>query len=164
MSAPHKPGQKLTFTSTLQNWAQGMDYCALAVPADITEALGTRRAVLVMARLNDSAPFRVSLFPAGGGRHFIRVRKKVRRDAGLSEGDRVRVAVTILDRADIEIPRDLSAALRAKKALARFNALTAGRRNYLIRRIDEAAMPQTRARRVREVVDAACAPAKKPGR
>ncbi|MBS0379441.1 MAG: DUF1905 domain-containing protein [Proteobacteria bacterium] len=163
MSAQPKPGRKLRFTSTLQNWAQGMDYCALAVPADVTEALGTRRAVLVMARLNDSASFKVSLFPAGGGRHFIRVRKRVRRDPGLEECDRVRVEITILDRADIEIPRDLSAALRRKKALARFNALTPGRRNYMIRRIDEASKPETRARRVREVVDATCAPAKKPG-
>lgn len=130
-----------------------MDYCAIPVPANITEALGTKSAVLVMARVNDSAPFKVSLFPVGGGRHFIRVRKQVRKEAHLNEGDRVLVQITVLDRADIEIPKDLSVALRGKNALASFNALTPGKRNYMIRRIDDASKAETRAKRVLEVVE-----------
>jgi translation initiation factor IF-1 len=133
-----------------------MDYCAIPVPANITEACGTKRAVLVMARLNGSAPFKVSLFPVGGGKHYIRVRKKVRTEANLNEGDQVLVQITVLDRADIEIPKDLSAALRAKKALARFNALTPGKKNYMIRLIDDASKPETRAKRVREAVEETC--------
>jgi uncharacterized protein YdeI (YjbR/CyaY-like superfamily) len=68
----------------------------------------------------------------------------------------VRVQITILDRGDIEIPKDLSAALRGKNALARFNALTPGKKNYMIRRIDDASKPETRAKRVQEVVEEAC--------
>jgi uncharacterized protein YdeI (YjbR/CyaY-like superfamily) len=115
-----------------------------------------------MARVNDSAPFKVSLFPVGGGKHYIRVRKQVRKKANLNEGDRVRVQITILDRADIEIPKDLSAALRRKNALARFNALTPGKRSYMIRRIDDASQPETRAKRVREVVEETCRVKEKP--
>jgi hypothetical protein len=148
-----KAGRKLSFKSKLENWAAGMDYCAIPVPANITEALGTKSAVLVTARVNDSAPFKVSLFPAGGGRHFIRVRKQVRKEANLNEGDRVLVQITVLDRADIEIPKDLSAALRRKNALARFKALTPGKRNYMIRRIADALKPETREKRVLEVVE-----------
>jgi hypothetical protein len=133
-----------------------MDYCAIPVPAKITAALGTKSAVFVMARINDSAPFKASLFPVGGGKHYIRVRKKIRKEANLVEGARVLVLITVLDRGDIEIPRDLSAALRGSKATARFDALTAGRKNYMIRRIDDAAKAETRARRVREAVEETC--------
>jgi uncharacterized protein DUF1905/bacteriocin resistance YdeI/OmpD-like protein len=163
MSAPAKAGRKLSFKSTLDNWADGMDYCAIPVPPAVTEALGTRSAVLVMARISESAPFKVSLFPAGGGKHFIRVRKQVRKEANLKEGDRVVVQITVLDRADIEVPKDLSAALRGKSALARFNALTPGKKNYMIRRINDAAKPETRARRVQEVVEETCQAKEKSG-
>jgi hypothetical protein len=162
VSATTKARRKLSFKSKLENWADGMDYCAIAVPANITEELGTKSAVLVMARVNGSAPFKVSLFPVGGGRHFIRVRKQVRREANLNEGDRVLVHITVLDRADIEIPRDLSAALRGKNALASFNALTPGKKNYMIRRIDDAAKPETRAKRVLEVVEETCRAKERP--
>jgi Domain of unknown function (DUF1905)/Bacteriocin-protection, YdeI or OmpD-Associated len=156
MSATPKAGRKLSFKSTLENWAEGMDYCAIPVPAKITEALGTKSAVLVMARINDSAPFKVSLFPVGGGKHYIRIRKKVRKEANLHEGDRVLVLISILDRSDVKIPGDLSAALRGSRASARFDALPAGKKNYMIRRIDDAAKPETRAKRVREAVEATC--------
>jgi Domain of unknown function (DUF1905)/Bacteriocin-protection, YdeI or OmpD-Associated len=155
MSITPKAGRKLTFKSKLEQWAEGMDYCAIPVPAKITAALGTKRAVLVMARINDSAPFKVSLFPVGGGKHYIRVRKKVRKEANLNEGDRVLVLITVLDREDIEVPRDLTTALRNSRGSARFDALTASKKNYMIRRIDDAAKPETRAKRVREAVEQA---------
>jgi Domain of unknown function (DUF1905)/Bacteriocin-protection, YdeI or OmpD-Associated len=153
MSSTPKAGTQLSFKSTLENWAAGMDYCAIPVPANITEKLETKSAVLVMARVNRSEPFKVSLFPAGGGKHYIRLRKKVRKDANLEEGDQVLVQITVLNRADIDIPKDLAAALQSKKATARFNALTPGRKNYMIRRIDDASKPDTRAKRVRETVE-----------
>jgi hypothetical protein len=156
VSVTPKAGRKLSFKSNLENWADGMDYCAIPVPAKITEALGTRSAVLVMARVNGSAPFKVSLFPVGSGRHFIRVRKRVRKEANLNEGDQVLVQIMVLDRADIKIPKDLSTALRGKNALARFNALTPGKKNYMSRRIDDAAKSDTRAKRVLEVVEETC--------
>jgi hypothetical protein len=45
-------GRKFSFKAKLENWAEEMDYCAVQVPAKITKALGTKRAVLVMARVN----------------------------------------------------------------------------------------------------------------
>ncbi len=145
-------GTQLSFDATLENWAEGMDYCAVAVPAEISAALGTRRAVLVMARLDDSAPFKVSLFPVGGGRHYIRVKAKIRKETRTKTGDRVRVQITVLDRADVTYPADLLAALRAGGVTRDFKALPAGRQNYLIRRIDEAVQSQTRQRRIQDAV------------
>lgn len=149
-------GKELAFQSKMENWAEGMDYCAIPVPANVTKALGTKAAVLVMARINASEPFKVSLFPVGGGKHYIRVRKKVRQEANLKVGDRVKVRILILDRdADAKIPKDLEKALRDEGVLNDFKAITPGARNFILRRIDDAALPKTREKRIQEAVEAA---------
>lgn len=132
-----------------------MDYCALAVPEKITAKLGTKKAILVMATLNGGEAFQVSLFPAGGGQHYIRVRAKVRKEAGLREGDPVNVQITLLDRAQVDLPQDLVAALKAESALKDFNALTPGKKNYAVRKINEVARPETRKKRIAEAVELA---------
>jgi hypothetical protein len=145
-------GTEISFEATLENWAEGMDYCAVPVPPNITETLGTHGAVLVMARLNDSAPFKVSLFPVGGGRHYIRVKAAVRKETGTKTGDRVRLRFTVLDRADVTYPADLLAALRAEGATKDFKALPPGKQNFIIRRIHEAVKPETRQKRIQDAV------------
>ena len=145
-------GKELSFEATLENWAEGMDYCAVPVPAKITEALGTQGPVLVMARVNDSEPFKVSLFPVGGGRHYIRVKAKVRKETRTKAGDRVRMRITVLDRAAVTYPADLLSALRAEGVTRDFKALPPGRQNFIIRRIDEAVKPETRQKRIQDAV------------
>jgi hypothetical protein len=145
-------GSELSFEAVLQNWAEGMDYCAVEVPARITKALGTKAAVLVMARVNDSEPFKVSLFPVGGGQHFIRIKAQVRRETKTKTGDRIKILFTVLDRADVKMPADLTAALRTEDVAEDFKTLPPGKRNFIIRRIDEAARPETREKRIQEAV------------
>jgi hypothetical protein len=41
-------GKRFAFKAVLENWVEGMDYCAVPVPAEITQALGTKDPVLVM--------------------------------------------------------------------------------------------------------------------
>lgn len=148
-------GQRLSFHADLEDWAQGMDYCAVRVPAEITQALGTKGPVLVLARVNDSEPFQVSLFPVGGGQHTIRIKAKVRRETNTKTGDRIQIAITVLDRAEAALPDDLVTALRAEGIEAAFMALPPGKQNFIVRKIDEAAKPETRARRIQEGVVAA---------
>ena len=145
-------GKQLSFQARLENWAEGMDYCAVPVPTHITKAVATKAAVLVMARVNDSEPFKVSLFPAGGGQHYIRIKAKVRKETKTKTGDRVRIRFTVLDRADVTIPQDLAAALVAERVADDFNALPPGKHNFIIRRIDDAAKPETREKRIQEAV------------
>jgi hypothetical protein len=154
MSGPTEMTQatELSFEATLENWAEGMDYCAVPVPATITEALGTHAAVPVLACVNESAPFKVSLFPVGGGRHYIRIKAKVRKETRTTTGDRVRIRITVLDRAAVTYPADLLAALRAKDATSAFKALPPGRQNFIIRRIEEAVKPETRRKRIDDAV------------
>jgi hypothetical protein len=148
-------GKQLSFDAKLENWAEGMDYCAVPVPARITKTLGTKGPVLVMARVNNSEPFKVSLFPAGGGQHYIRIKAKVRKETKTKTGDRIRVRFTVLDRADVTIPKDLEKALRADGALDAFKAISPGKQNYLIRLIDAASKAETRAKRIENAVEAA---------
>jgi hypothetical protein len=152
MKSSPSAGLQLSFKATLENWAEGMDYCAVPVPAKITQTLGTTGPVLVMARLNDSAPFKVSLFPVGGGQHYIRIKAAVRRETLTKTGDRVNLQITVLDRADIAYLKDLLAALKAAAATKEFKSLTPGRQNFIIRRIDEAAKPETRQKRIQDAV------------
>lgn len=133
-----------------------MNYFALPVPAKITGALGTRGPVPVSARVNDSKPFLVSLHPVGGGRHKLRVKAEVRGAAKIKEGDRVRVQITVLDRsAEISIPSDVANALRSQGVLESFKALPRGKLSYTLRWIDQAAKPETRAKRIRDAVEVA---------
>ena len=155
MKRPLAAGRKLSFVAKLENWAEGMDYCAVAVPAKITLALGTKGPVLVLARVNNSEPFKVSLFPVGGGKHYIRIKAKVRKDTKTKTGDRVRLQFTVLDRADVSYPRDLLAALKAEGVAEDFKSLPPGEQNFILRRLDEAAKPQTREKRIQEAVEAA---------
>ena len=155
MKSSPNTGQQLLFQAIMESWAEGMDYCAVPVPAEITEALGTKGPVLVMARVNDSAPFQVSLFPVGGGQHYIRIKAKVRQETKTKTGDRVHVQVTVLDREGVTIPEDLMSALRAGCAMDAFRSLPPGKQNFMIRRINGAAKPVTRNKRIREVVEAA---------
>jgi len=148
-------GRRFSFEATLENWAEGMDYCALPVPAEITNALGTKAAVLVMAQVNDSKPFKVSLFPVGGGKHCIRIKKSVRHETKTKTGDRIRVRFKVLDRDDVEIPDDLMLAMQTNGLDEAFTSLAPGKRNYIVRRIEDAVKPETRRKRIQEALDAA---------
>ncbi len=132
-----------------------MDYCAVPVPARITEALGTKGPVLVSARVNDSEPFEVSLFPVGGGQHYIRIKARVRQETDTKVGDRIRVRITVRDRADVLLPDELVDALNAEGVMDAFELLPPGKQNFIVRRINDATKPQTRQKRVREGVEAA---------
>ena len=155
MKRTPSPGQQLSFHAILENWAKGMDYCAAPVPAKITQALGTKGPVLVMARVNESESFKVSLFPVGDGQHYVRIKASVRAETKTTLGDRVLVRITVLDRAQVTIPKDVMSALRAEGATEDFKSLPPGKQNYLIRRIDDAVKPETRDKRIQEAVEAA---------
>ena len=148
-------GRHLSFHAALENWAEGMNYCAVPVPATITAALGTTGPVLVLAQVNESEPFQVSLFPVGNGQHYMRIKAKVRQETKTTTGDRIRVRFTVLDRAQVDIPDDLRRALAADKVTDAFTSLPPGKQQYMIRRIDEAVKTPTRVRRIQEAVAAA---------
>ena len=76
-----------------------------------------------MARINDSAEFQVSLYPVGGGQHYIRIKAKVRKETSTKVGDRIEVRFTVLDRSEVNTPEDLVSAIRAERAEESFKSL-----------------------------------------
>jgi hypothetical protein len=54
--------------------------------------------------------------------------------------------ITVLDRADVTSAEDLGSALLAEGVTEDFKSLPPGKQSFLIRRIDEAARPETAAR------------------
>jgi uncharacterized protein YdeI (YjbR/CyaY-like superfamily) len=52
----------------------------------------------------------------------------------------------------VTYPADLLSALRAEAATKDFKALPPGRRNFIVRRIDEAVKPETRRKRIQDAV------------
>ena len=141
-------GKRFSFHARLENWAEGINYCALAVPAEVTDELGTKEPVLVLAQVNQSRPFHMSLFPVGGGQHYVRVKASVRKEAQVMTGDRVEFQFTVLDSENVEIPDDLNRALETQAAEGMFSALSAGKRNFIVRRINEAAKRRKREQSV----------------
>jgi len=150
------PPQQLAFESRLERIAEEIDYFAVPVPPEITQALGTRGPVPVSARVNGSKPFLVSLYTRGGGRHGMRVKAEVRKATGIKEGDRVQVEITVRDLgAEVSLPPDLEKVLRAEKLLEVFQALPKGQLSFTLRRIAQAVRPETRLKRIQAAVDEA---------
>lgn len=142
-------GRKLSFESRLDRISTEMEYFALAVPAEITTKLGTRGPVLVSARVNGSTPFQVSLYPRGGGHHGMRIKAEVRKEVNLQENDRVKVQVEVIDReAEVELPADVAKALRTAGVFDAAKKMPRGKLRYTLRVIEQAAKPETRAKRV----------------
>jgi len=85
----------------------------------------------------------------------MRIRARVRVESKIFTGDRVRVQISVLDRADVTIPGDLRTALHAGNVTDDFTAPSPGRQNFMIRRIGDAVRPETREKRIQEAVEAA---------
>jgi antitoxin component of MazEF toxin-antitoxin module len=116
---------KLSFQSKLERIAEGINYFAVSVPLKITKALGTRAAVPIKAKVNDSPIFRGSLFPVGEGRHYMRIKAEIRETAKVKEGDKVKVQIEVVDRTtEISIPKDLAKALKIRRGNGRIQIST----------------------------------------
>jgi hypothetical protein len=133
-----------------------MEYFAISVPTKVTSALKTRGPVPVAARVNQSEAFVASLYPVGEGRHKLRIKNKICKAVNITEGDRVRVQITVRDRStEASIPNDLMRVLRENGRVEDFKALPIGKKSYLLRLIVEARKPETRANRIRSAANEA---------
>jgi hypothetical protein len=124
------------------------------IPFDVREVYGTGGQVPVRATF-DGETYRGSIAPMGGGRHVLGVTREIREAIGKDVGDSVHVVIERDTKPrTVPEPPDLTAAL-ARSAGARdaFNGLSYTRRREYVRWIEEAKRPETRARRLQEVVE-----------
>jgi hypothetical protein len=132
---------------------------AIAIPFDVEKAYGSRGRVPVRGTLNGFA-FRSSVFPMGGGCHWLVVNRDMREGAKIKAGETISV---MMERDDeprvITPPKDFARALAANKtALAAWDKLSYTHRKEYAKAIEEAKKPETRARRIEKAIAALAAP------
>jgi methionine aminopeptidase len=134
----------------------------IAIPFDVEKVFGSRARVPVRGTIN-GFPFRSSIFPMGGGCHFMAVNKATREGAKARAGDTITVQMERDEEPRvITPPQDFARALKANKdAQATWEKLSYTHQKEYARAIEEAMKPETRARRIEKAI-AQLASGKKP--
>jgi uncharacterized protein DUF1905/bacteriocin resistance YdeI/OmpD-like protein len=132
----------------------GSEVTSITIPFDVKEAFGTRARVPVRGTINGFS-FRSSIFPMGGGQHYMVVNKEMRAGAGVSGGDTITV---MMERDDeprtITVPDDFARALKKNKtALSAWEKLSYSHHKEYVKAIEEAKKPETRQRRVDKAIE-----------
>lgn len=124
----------------------------LTVPFDVQKVFGTRARVPVRGTINGSS-YRSSLFPMGG-QHTMMINKAMLAGAQAKPGQVVRVVMeTDTAERHVTIPAALKKLLASnREAKLRFEKLSYTHRKEYARWIAEAKKPETRARRLHQVV------------
>ena len=143
------------FKTTLRV-ATDMDAMGIEVPSAIVEGFGQGKRPKVTVTLKGYA-YR-STVSVMGGKFMLPLAKVHREAAGVTGGDKVEVTLE-LDAAprEVEVPKDLAAALKKAGVRAAFDKLAFTHRKEHVRAIEEAKAPETRARRIERAVAMALA-------
>ncbi len=125
----------------------------IRIPFSVEKEFGARARVPVRGTINGFA-FRSSVFPMGGGDHYMVVNKDVRAGAKAKGGDTVSI---VMERDDeprvITPPADFARALKTDKAAsAAWDKLSYTHRKEYAKSIEEAKKPETRARRIEKAI------------
>jgi len=128
----------------------------LEIPERVSSAIGRRGPVPIVAILDAAVEIQASLVPMGGGRHWLQLNARTRRELEIEPGDRVRVVLSVPERPPtLPLPSDLVQALREADLQESFSGLPVGKQNHIILWIEEAARPQTRAKRITTAIEVA---------
>jgi hypothetical protein len=139
-----------TFETTVLQ-AEDMNATGLPVPSAVVDKLGGGKRPRVTVTLNGYT-YR-STIAVYGGAFFLPLAAVHRDAAGVKAGQRVQLTVE-RDTAprEVEVPKDLAAALKKARARAAFDLLSFSHRKEHVRAIEDAKSPETRARRVDKAV------------
>jgi hypothetical protein len=126
------------------------------IPVAVSKAIGRRGIVPIVAIVNGVAEVRASMTPSGGGRHRLRLNAATRERAGARVGRRVSVALRVDQNPVVDpAPEDVVQALREAGAFAAFERFPVGRKNHIVRWIEQSARDATRAKRIAMTVEVA---------
>ena len=131
--------------------AEDMNATGINVPEAVVEQLGAGRKPKVSVTLKGYT-YRSTVFFMGG-KFMLPLAQEHRAAAGVKGGDKVEVTLE-LDTAprEVEVPKDLAAALKKAGLTKDFAALAFTHRNEHVRSIEEAKAPETRLRRIDKAV------------
>jgi len=154
MSKPGRSSSERTHQFIAVIYRIGILRC-VTVPEDIGARLKQTevRTVPVVATVAGRT-LRTTLLPASGGSYRLFLNRTMRKAAGADTGDPIGVSLRF-DRGlrEMPVPDDFAAALsRASDAFSYFTGRTTALRREVLRYIEQAKMPTTRARRIRNCV------------
>lgn len=137
----------ITFEGAVEpmDWGKAT-YTILRVPPDIIEALGpTRR---VEGEINDH-PINMALTKAPViDDVFLYAGKSVLREIGIEPGERIEVRLRPAPDDAVDVPSDVTNALRSAGLTEAWEALTAGKQRGMLYQVTSAKRPETRAKRI----------------
>lgn len=123
----------------------------LEIPFDVKATFGKARAP-VLCTLGAKTSWRTTV-GVYGGKSYLGVRREIREAAGLEGGERVRVSLEAdLAPRVVKAPADLRKALGKKKAA--WDQLSFTHQNEWVKALEEAKKPETRARRLAQLLAA----------
>ena len=139
-----------TFKTTITQ-AEDMNATGIIVPDAVVAKLGAGKKPKVVVSLKGYS-YR-STVAVRDGQFMLPLAKEHRDKAGVAGGEKVEVTLE-LDTAprEVEVPKDLAAALKKAGLRAAFDKLAFTHRKEHVRAIEEAKAPETRARRIEKAV------------
>ncbi len=125
----------------------------IAIPFNVMNYWGSRARVPVKGTINGT-PFRGSIVPYGGV-HYLGIKRDLRDAVGVKAGDVVDMVLDFDAEPRIaEPPADLLSALEAQPAAKiRWKKLSYSHQREHIEAIEEAVKPETRIKRIEQVID-----------
>ena len=140
---------KTTFSTTLK--ASGNN-TGIEVPEANITALGSSRKPAV--KVNLSGYEYQSTVAVMGGKFMIPLSAAHRASSGLKGGDPITVTLELdTGSRDVEIPKDLAAALEKSKLLPVFEKSAPSKRKEFVRQVTEAKTEETRERRIAKILE-----------
>ena len=137
------------FTAVIKEGRGGGAF--IEVPFDVKATFGSARPKVRVTF--DGEPYRGTIAPMGGA-SLIGILKDIRGRIGKDIGDKVRVTVEADEEPRvIDVPDDVSKALRKAKLEAAFEKLSYTHRKEHIKAIEEAKQPATRTRRIEKLIE-----------
>jgi hypothetical protein len=131
--------------------AEDMNATGIVVPDDVVAKLGQGKKPKVVVSLKGYS-YR-STVAVMGGKFMLPLAKEHRDKAGVKGGDKVEVTLEVDDAPrEVEVPKDLAAALKKAGARAAFDKLAFTHRKEHVRSIEEAKAAETRTRRIEKAV------------
>lgn len=130
-------------------WGRSV-YTVLRLPSDVTEALDG--ATRVEGEINDH-PVNLSpqTAPVIEGQ-FLWTGKTLLKEIGIEPGERVTVRLRPADPNAVDVPEDVTLAIRAGGMTEAWGALTPGKQRGLLHQINTAKRAETRAKRIASLV------------
>jgi hypothetical protein len=129
----------------------GTEYC-VDVPLAITRAVGARGRVPVSVQVDGGFPFHATFRPTGSGRHRLFLNAEARSGAKVGTRLVIEARPVPADR-EVPVPPDLRDALREADVLETWASFPPGKREHILRWIEEAVHEATRVKRIAKAIE-----------